>query len=110
MYVVVNEDGSTSEYNQTEVEDGTVDRDNQRKANEDKYGCYMTDAQIDRGDCDIPEEEEVLEEKEKGVIIKKMKKNNQIPKKSFLMMMLWYHKWSLMMKTKNLLNNLKKKS
>ena len=76
LYVVVNEDGSTSEYNQTEVEDGTVDRDNQRKANEDKYGCYMTDAQIDRGDCDIPEEEEeeVVEEKEEEVIIEEDEK------------------------------------
>ena len=80
LYVVVNEDGSTSEYNQTEVEDGTVDRDNQRKANEDKYGCYMTDAQIERGDCDIPEEkeevieEEVVEEKEEEVIIKEDEK------------------------------------
>ena len=35
----------------------TAIRDQQRKANEDKYGCYMTDAQIDRGDCEIPEEE-----------------------------------------------------
>ena len=81
LYVVVNEDGSTSEYTETEVEDGTVDRDNQRKANEDKYGCYMTDAQIDRGDCDIPEkeekeviQEEVVEEKEEEVIIKEDEK------------------------------------
>jgi len=74
LYVVVNEDGSTSEYTETEVEDGTVDRDNQRKANEDKYGCYMTDAQIDRGDCDIPEEEEVVEEKEEEVIIEEDEK------------------------------------
>jgi hypothetical protein len=35
----------------------TAIRDQQRKANEDKYGCYMTDAQIERGDCEIPEEE-----------------------------------------------------
>ena len=54
---VVMDDGSTAEYETYEVEDGTVDRDNQRKANEEKYGCYMTDAQIERGDCDIPEEE-----------------------------------------------------
>ena len=54
---VVMDDGSTAEYETYEVEDGTVDRDNQRKANEDKFGCYMTDAQIERGDCDIPEEE-----------------------------------------------------
>ena len=74
LYVVVNEDGSTSEYTETEVEDGTVDRDNQRKDNEDKYGCYMTDAQIERGDCDIPKEEEVVEEKEEEVIIKEDEK------------------------------------
>ena len=52
------EDGSKAEYKPSEVQDGTVDRDNQRKANEEKYGCYMTDAQIERGDCDIIEEDE----------------------------------------------------
>jgi len=61
---VVMDDGSTAEYKPYEVEDGTVDRDNQRKANEDKYGCYMTDAQIERGDCDIPKEEDVIPEEE----------------------------------------------
>ena len=55
---VVMDDGSTAEYETYEVEDGTVDRDNQRKANEDKYGCYMTDAQIERGDCDIITDDE----------------------------------------------------
>ena len=54
---VVMEDGSKSEYKPSEVEDGTVDRDNQRKTNEDKFGCYMTDAQIERGDCNISKEE-----------------------------------------------------
>jgi hypothetical protein len=38
----------------------TAIRDEQRKANEDKYGCYMTDAQIKRGDCDIPKEEVII--------------------------------------------------
>ena len=71
---VVMEDGSKAEYKPSEVEDGTVDRDNQRKANEEAYGCYMTDAQIDRGDCDIPKEEEVVEEKEEEVIIKEDEK------------------------------------
>ena len=51
------DDGSKAEYTTTEVEDGTVERDNERKTNEELYGCYMTDAQIDRGDCDIPKEE-----------------------------------------------------
>ena len=55
---VVMDDGSISEYKDYEVEDGTVERDNERKANEDKFGCFMTDAQIERGDCDIIEEDE----------------------------------------------------
>lgn len=42
-------------------EEETAIRDEQRKANEEKYGCYMTDAQIERGDCDIPKEEPVEE-------------------------------------------------
>jgi len=41
------------EYTQDEVDDGTVDRDIERAENEELYGCYMTNAQIDRGDCDI---------------------------------------------------------
>ena len=42
----------------------TAIRDEQRKANEELYGCYMTDAQIERGDCDIPKEEDVIPEEE----------------------------------------------
>jgi hypothetical protein len=61
---VVMKDGSKAEYKPYEVEDGTVDRDNQRKTNEDKFGCYMTDAQIERGDCDIVEEDEKPNTKE----------------------------------------------
>ena len=56
-FVVVLDDGTEAEYEEHEIKDGTVERDNERKANEEKYGCYMTDAQIERGDCDIPEEE-----------------------------------------------------
>ena len=41
------------------VNDGTVERDQERSDNEEKYGCYMTNAQIERGDCfDIEEETE----------------------------------------------------
>ena len=58
LYIVVNDDGSESEYTETEVKDGTVERDEERKENENLYGCYMTNAQIERGDCDIPEEKE----------------------------------------------------
>jgi len=70
LYVVVNDDGTTSEYTESEVKDGTVERDKERKENEDKYGCYMTNAQIDRGDCVIKEEEVKDEElKEEDIIV-----------------------------------------
>ena len=65
VVIVTMDDGSEAEYEVYEIEDGTVERDNERKANEDKYDCYMTDAQIERGDCDIPEEES----KEEVIII-----------------------------------------
>ena len=52
---VVMDDGTVSDYTPAAVADGTVDRYNQRAANDAAYGCYMTDAQIERGDCDIPD-------------------------------------------------------
>ena len=58
LYIVVNDDGSESEYTETEVEDGTVERDEERKDNEKLFGCYMTNVQIERGDCDVQEEKE----------------------------------------------------
>ena len=66
MIVVVLDDGTEAEYQEHEIEDGTVERDNERKANEDKFGCYMTDAQIERGDCDIMEEDELHKEIPRG--------------------------------------------
>ena len=53
---VIMDDGTVSEYEEYEVEDGTVERDNQRKKNEELYGCYITDIALERGDCEIPEE------------------------------------------------------
>ena len=66
---VVMDDGTVADYTPTQVADGTVDRDNQRAANEAAYGCYMTDAQIDRGDCDIPETLPIEYPDEEDVII-----------------------------------------
>ncbi len=60
---VVLEDGSVVEYEQHEIDDGTVERDNERKRNEELYGCYLTDAAMERGDCKVIEEvisEEVI--------------------------------------------------
>ena len=50
--VVVMDDGTEAEYTQTEIKDGTVDRDNERKANEEKWGCYVTNIALERGDCE----------------------------------------------------------
>jgi hypothetical protein len=61
---VVMDDGTVSDYTPTQVADGTVDRDNQRAANEDLYGCALTDAQIARGDCDIVETVIIEEDEE----------------------------------------------
>ncbi len=58
IIVDVKVEGVDKTYTQADVNDGTVDRDKERVANEDKYGCYMTDAQIERGDCDIVKDDE----------------------------------------------------
>ena len=48
-------EGVDKEYTQADVNDGTIERDQERVDNEAKFGCFMTNAQIERGDCDIPE-------------------------------------------------------
>ena len=61
VIVIVLDDGSEGNYTQNDVNDGTVERDNQRAANEAEYGCYITDEAIERGDCgyiEIYEDEE----------------------------------------------------
>ena len=78
LYIVVNDDGTKSEYTETEVKDGTVERDEERKENENLYGCYMTNAQIERGDCDIPEEKE-----EETIIIIEDEKTDDTEKELF---------------------------
>lgn len=47
------DDGSVAEYTEDQLAQGDADRDNQRKQNEELYGCYMTDIAIERGDCDF---------------------------------------------------------
>ena len=70
LYVVVMADGTESEYTETEVNDGTIERDQERIDNEAEFGCFMTNAQIERGDCNIPTPvEEVKEEVKEEVII-----------------------------------------
>lgn len=54
-------------------EEETAIRDEQRKSNEEKYGCFMTDAQIERGDCKLPEEDKeedtLFKQEEKDIIV-----------------------------------------
>ena len=63
-------EGVDKTYTQADVNDGTIERDQERIDNEKEFGCFMTNAQIERGDCDIPTPvEEVKEEVEEEVII-----------------------------------------
>ena len=55
IIVDVKVEGVDKTYTQADVNDGTIERDQERIDNENEYGCFMTDAQIERGDCDIPE-------------------------------------------------------
>tara|TARA_R100000655_G_scaffold14862_2_gene33333 strand:- start:867 stop:2825 length:1959 start_codon:yes stop_codon:yes gene_type:complete len=52
IFVVVLDDGTEAEYQQHEIDDGTVERDNQRKKNLEIYGVELTDEQIERGDLE----------------------------------------------------------
>jgi len=50
--VIVMDDGTEAEYTTDQIAQGDVERDNERKANEDKWGCYVTNVALERGDCD----------------------------------------------------------
>ena len=49
---VVMDDGSTATYTEKQIAEGDVERDNERKSNEEKWGCYVTNVALERGDCD----------------------------------------------------------
>jgi len=67
--VIVKIGGEEVEYTQSEVDDGTVDRDIERQANEDKWGCYITDIALERGDCPAYNDSLKQEEEKEEVII-----------------------------------------
>ena len=67
IIVDVKVEGVDKTYTQADVNDGTIERDQERIDNEKEYGCFITNAQIERGDCDIPEP---IEEDIKDDIIK----------------------------------------
>ena len=64
--VVVIVGGEETEYSQEEVDDGTVERDQQRAKNLELYGVELTDEQIARGDAGDIEPIEEDEETEAG--------------------------------------------
>jgi len=73
IIVDVKVEGVDKTYTQADVNDGTIERDQERVDNEKEYGCFMTNAQIERGDCDIPEpiEEDIKDDIiEEDVVIK----------------------------------------
>ena len=118
IIVDVKVEGVDKTYTQADVNDGTIERDQERIDNEKEYGCFMTNAQIERGDCfiiieevevfedDIIEEEIIITEEE--VIVEEIKENVDviIPrmmlmysthlKRKYLKMKLWSLKNSLL--------------
>jgi hypothetical protein len=64
-FVVVLDDGTEAEYEQHEIDDGTVERDNERKKNYEIYGVELTDEQIERGDLE-QYDIEIIEEEDMG--------------------------------------------
>ena len=67
--VIVEINGEEVEYTQAEVDDGTVDRDIERQANEEEWGCYVTDIALERGDCPAYNDYLKQEEEKEEVII-----------------------------------------
>ena len=63
--VVILDNGEEAEYEQHEIDDGTVERDNQRKKNLEIYGVELTDEQIERGDLE-QYDIEIIEEEDVG--------------------------------------------
>jgi len=49
-------EGVDKTYTQADVNDGTTSRDQERADNELEFNCFMTDAQIARGDCEYEED------------------------------------------------------
>jgi len=65
VFTVILDNGEEAEYQQHEIDDGTVERDNQRKKNLEIYGVELTDEQIERGDLE-QYDIEIIEEEDMG--------------------------------------------
>ena len=81
IIVDVKVEGVDKTYTQADVNDGTIERDQERVDNEAKFGCFMTNAQIERGDCDIPEpieedtKDDIIEEE---VVVEEIKEDVEV--------------------------------
>ena len=64
IIVDVKVEGVDKTYTQADVNDGTIERDQERIDNEKEFGCFMTNAQIERGDCVIIIEETIKVEED----------------------------------------------
>ena len=64
-FVVILDNGEEAEYEQHEIDDGTVERDNERQKNLEIYGVELTDEQIERGDLE-QYDIEIIEEEDMG--------------------------------------------
>ena len=60
--IIILDNGEEAEYEEYEIEDGTVERDNERKKNFELYGVELTDEQIERGDLELYDIEATEEE------------------------------------------------
>ncbi len=81
IIVDVKVEGVDKTYTQADVNDGTIERDQERVDNEAEFGCFMTNAQIERGDCVIIiEEVEVFEDDiiEEEVINEEIKEDVEV--------------------------------
>ena len=81
IIVDVKVEGVDKTYTQADVNDGTIERDQERVDNEAEFGCFMTDAQIERGDCVIIiEEVEIFEDDiiEEEVINEEIKEDVEV--------------------------------
>ena len=65
VFTVILDNGEEAEYQQHEIDDGTVERDNQRKNNLEIYGVELTDDQLERGDLE-QYDIEIIEEEDLG--------------------------------------------
>ena len=82
-FVVILDSGEEAEYEQHEIDDGTVERDNERQKNLEIYGVELTDEQIERGDLE-QYDIEIIEKEDMGEIGEEFFDDVDIPELSLI--------------------------